>query len=406
MAGCQWPFPASPEPATASLPDEEAAAANGTVLLEGAALVGGDATSVLIEGDTIAALGRDAVGAGRRLDLGGLVLAPGFVELQVNGAAGHDVTREPESIWAVGESLAQFGVTSFLPTIVTSPPGVVAAARAVLAAGAPPGYHGAIPLGLHVEGPFLNPERRGAHDAAHLRPPDPALVTGWSPVSGIRLVTLAPELPGALEIVRSLVGAGIVVSAGHSLATAAEASAGFDAGIRYVTHLFNAMPPLDHREPGLAGAALADSRVTVGLIPDGIHVHPTIIDLAWRLAGPDRFSIVTDAMAGLGMSPGTYQLGDTDVVVEDAARLRDGRLAGSVVGLDRAVRNVAGFTGASVEEVVAAVTSTPARLLGLPDRGTIAVGGRADLVVLTPELEVVATIVGGRIVHTVDDRWA
>ena len=390
-------------------------------MLDGATLVGAGvgvatgagggartATAVLLADGAIAALGDDARDAGgaRRLDLGGLLLAPGFVELQVNGAAGHDLTRDPDAIWAVGESLRQFGVTSFLPTIVTSPPRVVDAARRALAAGAPSGYRGAIPLGLHVEGPFLNPERRGAHDPDLLRPPDPALVVGWSPGSGIRLVTLAPELPGGLEIVRSLVAAGVVVSAGHSLATAGEAAAGFNAGIRYATHLFNAMPPLDHREPGLAGAALADRRVTVGVIADGIHVHPTIVDLAWRIAGADRFSIVTDAMAALGMPPGTYPLGGTEVVVDDAARLRDGRLAGSVVGLDRGVRNVAAFTGASVEEVLAAVTRTPARLLGLRDRGRIAVGARADLVVLTPGLEVVATIVGGRIVHTEDDRWA
>jgi N-acetylglucosamine-6-phosphate deacetylase len=331
----------------------------------------------------------------------GLLAAPGFIELQVNGAAGHDLTADPTSIWAVGAGLPRYGVTAFLPTIVTAPRDVVEAGRRTLLAGPPPGYGGAAALGLHVEGPFIAAERIGAHDPAHRRDPDPAFVAGWSPATGVRLVTLAPELPGALELIAALCGRGIVVSVGHTAATAAEAQAGFDAGARFVTHLFNAMPGLDHREPGPIGAALADPRVTVGLITDGLHVDPLVVDVAWRRSGPGRLAIVTDAIAALGMAPGSYHLGTMDLVVDaTSARLADGRLAGSVISLDAAIRNLRAFTGASVADVIGAVTSTPARLLGLAgQRGVLREGAVGDVVLLTPELEVVATVIRGRVAH-------
>ncbi len=189
-------------------------------------------------------------------------------------------------MWRVGAVLGRFGVSAFLPTLVSPSWPTVARARDALAAGPPESYSGATPLGWHVEGPFLAPSRAGAHDPASLRPPSVEAVAGWSPSTGVRMVTLAPELPGALDVVRVLVANGIVVSAGHSAASYDEAVAGFEAGIRSVTHLFNAMSPLDHREPGLAGAALADDRVTIGLIPDGLHVHPAVVGLVRRIVGP------------------------------------------------------------------------------------------------------------------------
>ena len=197
-----------------------------------------------------------------------------MIDLQVNGAGGHDLTEEPERVWDVAAFLSRYGVTAFLPTLVDPAWSIVDRARTALAAGPPPGFDAATPLGWHVEGPFLNPTRAGAHDPARLLPPAVEPVADWSPATGIRMVTLAPELPGALDVVGALVANGVVVSAGHSAATWAQAKAGFDAGIRCVTHLFNAMSKLDHREPGLPGAALADDRVTIGLIPDGLHVHP------------------------------------------------------------------------------------------------------------------------------------
>ena len=264
-----------------------------------------------------------------------MVVVPGFIDLQVNGAFGKDFTADPTAIWDVAREYARYGVTSFLPTIITSPLDNIAAAQAVVCR-PPAGFRGCEPLGLHVEGPFLNPARKGAHNPDFLRPPTLDAVANWAPQTGVRLVTLAPELPGALEVIRSLAARGVVVSAGHSMATYAEALAGFDAGIRYGTHLFNAMPPLAHREPGLPGALLTDERVAAGFIPDGIHTHPAIIRLAWKQLGPERFSMVTDCMAALGMGPGRHMLGDFEVIVDEtSARLADGTLAGSILSLDQ-----------------------------------------------------------------------
>jgi N-acetylglucosamine-6-phosphate deacetylase len=200
-----------------------------------------------------------------------------------------------------------------------------------------------------------------------LQAPDRGAVADWSPATGVRMATLAPELPGAHAVVEALVANGVVVSAGHSAATFDEARAGFDAGIRSVTHLFNAMSPLDHRDPGLPGAALADDRVTIGLIPDGLHVHPSLVAIVRRAVGPDRLAIVTDAIAALGMGPGQHRLAGRLVDCDEtSARLPGGVLAGSVIGLEQAVSNLAAFTGCTPAEARMAVTTVPERLLGLP----------------------------------------
>ena len=289
-----------------------------------------------------------------------------MIDLQVNGAGGHDLTESPERLWDVAAVLPRYGVTAFLPTLVSPSWSIVDRARAALASGPPAGFEGATPLGWHVEGPFLNPARAGAHDPAALQQPSTRPVADWSPATGVRVATLAPELPGALEVVETLVSNGVVVSAGHSAATWDEARAGFDAGIRSVTHLFNAMAPLDHREPGIAGAALADERVTIGLIPDGIHVHPGLVAVVRRAVGQDRLAVVTDAIAALGMPPGRHRLAGRLVDCDEtSARLPDGTLAGSLLGLDAAVENLAAFAGCSLEEARLAATAVPARLLGL-----------------------------------------
>jgi N-acetylglucosamine-6-phosphate deacetylase len=289
-----------------------------------------------------------------------------MLDLQVNGAGGFDLTEEPGAVWRVGAVLPRFGVTAFLPTLVSPSLATVARAQEALAGGPPDGYAGADPLGWHVEGPFIAPTRSGAHDPARLLLPDAVAVRDWAPGSGIRMVTLAPELPGALDLVRQLTGNGVVVSAGHSAATFDEAIAGFDAGIRAVTHLFNAMAPLDRREPGLAGAALADDRITIGLIVDGLHVHPGLVRIVRRAAGADRLAVVSDAIAALGMPPGAYRLAGRDVVVDEtSARLPDGGLAGCVIGLDEAVRNLADFAAIDLADAARAATDVPARLLGL-----------------------------------------
>ena len=368
-----------------------------------------EGSAVLVEGGRIAAVGPvsevPCPRGARRIEAEGLILAPGFIDLQINGAFGSDFTASPSSIWEVASGLPEYGVTAFLPTIITSPVETLAAAQAAISQVPTPKFKGATPLGLHLEGPFLNEAKRGAHNFSYLRPPDVAIVEHWSPDKGVRMVTLAPELPGTLPIIRALAERGIVVSAGHSMASLEEAQAGIEAGITYGTHLFNAMPSLDHREPGLAGALLVGDGVTVGIIVDGVHLHPDIVKLVWRAKGPGRVSLVTDAMAALGMPPGEYRLSDQNVIVDGlTARLADGRLAGSVLSLDQAVRNLVAFTGSALSEAIATVTSTPACLLGLDgSRGRIAPGYIADLTLLTNDLQVYATIVAGELLFDASD---
>ena len=360
---------------------------------------------VLVDGPRIAAVGQEGEAPAARgateIDTVGLHVTPGFIELQVNGAFGHDFTNDPGTIWTVGAGLPRYGVTAFLPTIITSPLDKVDAGRALMTGGAPAGYRGAIPLGLHAEGPFLNPKRKGAHNANYLRLPTLEAVEGWSPRTGVRLVTMAPELPGALDVIKALTARGIVVSVGHSDASYEEAVAGFDAGARYGTHLFNAQSGLGHREPGVPGALLSDDRVTVGFIADGVHTHRSIIKIACRVLGPHRMSLVTDAMAALGMGPGVHRLGDYDVIVDaTSARLVNNVLGGSILSLDQALRNVVEISGWPIGDVLATMTTTPARLLGLEhERGRIAPGLAADLVLLSPDLRVQKTIVAGDVVY-------
>lgn len=334
------------------------------------------------------------------LDGRGATLAPGLIELQINGGFGSDFTRDPETIWQVGSMLPQFGVTTFLPTVITSPLETIAQATRTVTTGRPADYRGAEPLGLHLEGPFLNPLKKGAHNAKHLRLPEPRLVETWTPANGVRLVTLAPELPGALETITSLARRGVLVSAGHSMANRAEAEAGIAAGIRMGTHLFNAMPALEHRAANLTSVLLTDERVGFGVIADGVHIDPLMADLAWKLRGGRGFVLVTDAVGALGMPPGVSHLGDFDVIVDDrSVRLADGTLAGSILSQDAALRNLMRFTGCALSEAVAAFTAEPARLLGLNDRGQIKAGMRADFVLLDDNLNVLATLVNGEVVY-------
>jgi N-acetylglucosamine-6-phosphate deacetylase len=361
--------------------------------------------AVLVDGGRIVEVG--PVGIVRRpaaaqvIDAEGRALVPGFVELQFNGAFGDDFTDDPSTIWHVAERLPRYGITSFLPTIITSPLETIAAGQSVVAGGQPPGFRGARPLGLHVEGPFLNPEKKGAHNPKYIRVPDAAAVAGWSPATGIRLVTMAPELPGALDVISALSSRGVLMSAGHSNATFEQAVAAFDAGARYGTHLFNAMSALGHREPGLPGALLTDPRPTVGVIADGVHTHRSVIRLAWKALGPHRMNLVTDAMAALGMPPGRHRLGDFEVVVDaTSARLSDGTLAGSILSLDQALRNLIEVAGCALAEALPTLTSTPARAIGLDhERGRIVRGHVADMVLLTVDLRVSATIAEGKLVY-------
>jgi N-acetylglucosamine-6-phosphate deacetylase len=359
----------------------------------------------LVEDGIIAAVGRRGsvirLAEAQVIDGQGLVLAPGMIDLQLNGAFGCDFTGDPASIWAVAARLPCYGVTAFLPTVITSPLEGVTSAMEAFRRRPHAEPVGAIPLGLHLEGPIINPAKKGAHNPAYIRQPQVDSAREWTLQNGVRLVTLAPELPGGLELAAQLLAAGVVVSAGHSLASYEQARTAFDLGVRYGTHLFNAMPALDHRQPGLVGALLEDSRTVAGLIADGIHVHPAMVALAWQARGSRGLNLVTDAISALGMPEGQYQVGGLTVTVDAvSARLQDGTLAGSILTLDQAMRNLMAFSGASLAEVLPVVTSTPARLLGLERKGRIAPGYDADLVLLSLAGRVYLTVVGGKIVYS------
>ena len=334
-----------------------------------------------------------------RWDLDGFRVAPGFCDLQLNGGFGRHFSDDPEAVWEVGSKLPRFGVTSFLACLVSPSSEFIAGAQDVVRNGPPMGYNGARLLGLHLEGPFLNPEKRGAHNPKALAVPKPETAERWSAAEGIRMVTLAPELPGCLDIIPTLVSRGVVVAAGHSAASYEQALAGIQRGVRYGTHLFNAMGELHHRHPGLAGALLDDERITVGIVADGVHVHPSLIRLAWHRVGKNRLNLVSDAMGALGMAPGRYRHYGLDIVVAgDIARLTDGTLAGSTLPLDTALRNLIAFTGCDLADALATVTTTPAALLGLADRqGAVLPGRIADLVILDRDLRVCCTTVNGEV---------
>ncbi len=325
------------------------------------------------------------------------VIVPGFVDLQVNGAAGVDFLRcDLDSLPRAQRYLASTGTTSFLATLVTSPPEQLEAAGRLLAQA---GRHaGAQVVGLHLEGPVLNPSRRGAHDPRWVRlPSDPEVRELYSRLAGIlRLVTLAPELPGAEGLVRWLVENEILVSAGHSDATFEQAQNAFQAGVRMVTHLFNAMRPVHHRKPGLVGAALQEGPWACGIVADGVHVHPAVFRLAYRVLGPDRLVLVTDAISAAGCGVGRFTLGPQEVEVgpDRVPRLADGTLAGSVLRMDQAVANSVRW-GIPPKDAVRMATATPARTLGLLDRGVLRPGARADLCVLV-DYKPVLVVVGGR----------
>jgi N-acetylglucosamine-6-phosphate deacetylase len=322
-------------------------------------------------------------------------VAPGFIDLQINGAHGIDVTTAPTRIPELAVRLPEQGVTAFLPTVITCPADVRQRALAAVAALAP--GTGAVPLGLHLEGPMLSPVRNGAHPEAQLALPSSALIDGWSRDTGVWLATIAPELPGARDVIASLAGRGVVVSLGHTDATAAEFAAGRAAGAAYVTHLFNAMRPFGHRDPGPIGATFADDGVVAGLICDGIHVDPIAVRMAWRALGPGRLNLVTDAVAALGVD-GAATVGSVGVTVDGTGvRNAAGALAGSVLPLDEALRNLVAFTGCTVPDALATVTSTPAAVLGLADRGRLERGLRGDVTVLDDDLRVVETVVGGEV---------
>jgi N-acetylglucosamine-6-phosphate deacetylase len=326
------------------------------------------------------------------------IVAPGFIDLQVNGGFGVEVGERGDAIAHLASQLPATGVTAFLPTLVSSAAELYpVACQAFSASRRCPG---AAPLGLHLEGPFLSPRRAGAHRLSAIENAPPDVFRPFLEQDVLRLATLAPEVEGALDRIRDLREHGVVVSLGHTDASYDQFVRGIEAGATMVTHLYNAMSGFRHREPGAVGAALVDDRVTVGLIADGVHSHPASLRLAVRSKGADGVALVTDAIAGAGMEPGVYQLDGQDILVDDTlAKLPDGKLAGSVLTLDQAVRNVVEWAGASVAEACRMASEAPARVLALGSKGRLVTGFDADLVLLDEALRVLATFRAGRCLY-------
>ena len=351
-------------------------------------------------------------------DFGDCVIAPGYVDLHIHGSAGYDVMDDTtEALPAIEQLLARHGVTSYFPTTVSAPMDATLRALERLAdaienreqndnkkddvKGRP------LPLGIHLEGPFISHARRGVHPAENLLAPKlNTFEQLWQAARGrIRMMTIAPELDGAPEVIAEAARRGVCVSLGHSDADFEAAGRGIAAGARHATHTFNAMRPLghrtedhrteDHRSPGILGAVLTDRRVSADIIADGVHLDPAIVKLFAQAKGPERTVLITDATSATGMPDGRYRLGSFEVDVRDGKCMADGKLAGSVLTMDLAVRNLARFAEWDLPQAIAAASRNPARAARIANKGVLTVGADADFVVLSREGEVLRTFVGG-----------
>jgi len=331
------------------------------------------------------------------IDLSPHVVLPGFIDLQLNGAFGHDITAEPEKLWTIGAQLPRLGITAFLPTVITSEAHQRQAAYAAIQA-RPDGYKGAVPLGLHIEGPALSAARAGTHPCDQLIADAAPLADELTAVAeAVALVTIAPETVNAIRSIERIASSGIVVSLGHTEASASQTVEALKAGASAFTHLFNGMGPIHHRELGAAGTALLHPKAYISLIADGHHLANDTILLIWRLAGPGRICLVTDAVAGMGAQPGVHRIGAVEIRCEDAPRNDNGGLAGALVTMPEAARRLRDVTGATWDEVMAVTSSNQAALLGDAERGRLDAGLRADLVVVDSQLQPVATFIAGEL---------
>jgi N-acetylglucosamine-6-phosphate deacetylase len=363
-----------------------------------------------IEGGRMVSIGSAAQSSNEALRFPSATLASAFFDVHIHGACGHDAMEAtPGALASIGRFLAAHGTATFLPTTVTAPLDAILRSVSALAAlirnprliaECAAGEPIALPVGIHLEGPFLSHLKRGVQPEEHLLAPDPALFDRiFEAAEGqIRLMTLAPELPGALELIAHATRRGVRVSLGHSNATAAETRAAIATGAVSATHTFNAMRPLDHREPGIAGTVLADDSVFAELISDGIHVAPEIVRLWARAKGPARGILVTDSISAAGMPDGEYSLGGFPVQVSGGRATARGVLAGSTLTLDRALENFLAFTGWPLEQALPLLTTNPAALAGLSGQlGSIAVGRSANIVALDPAGRLVASILDGKL---------
>jgi N-acetylglucosamine-6-phosphate deacetylase len=348
------------------------------------------------------------------VDFGEGVIAPGYIDLHIHGSAGYDVMSDSaEALPAIEHLLAGHGVTSYFPTTVTAPMEATLRALERLAHAIEKreterertngsDTRRSVPLGIHLEGPFLSHARRGVHPPEDLLAPTLAMLERlWEAARGrIRMMTIAPELEGATEVIAEAARRGVLVSLGHSDADFEEAERGIASGARHATHTFNAMRPLnhnslDHRNPGILGAVLTDRRVSADMIADGIHLDPAIVKLVACAKGPEQTVLITDGTSATGMPDGRYRLGSFEVEVREGKCMADGKLAGSVLTMDRAVRNLARFAEWDWPQAVAAASRNPARVARIANKGVLAAGADADFVVLNAEGEVLRTFVGG-----------
>jgi N-acetylglucosamine-6-phosphate deacetylase len=373
-----------------------------------------DRPYVLIEDDTIVEIASQSARPIPRgvetVEFRDAILAPGFVDIHIHGGAGHDVmSPDPDGAGALERLLVRHGVTSYFPTTVTGPVEQTLFALDHLAAridqaesDAIPAGSQAQPLGIHLEGPFLSHIRRGVHPPANLASPSLQLFDRfWQAARGrIRFLTIAPELEGAMELIAEASRRGVCVSLGHSNADFKTAQAAVDAGARHATHGFNAMRPLDHRDPGIIGEMLTDRRLSADIIADGVHLNPAIVELFLKAKGIDSAVLITDATAATGMPDGRYRLGSMEVEVKDGRCVSDGRLAGSVLTMDRAVQNVMQFARWDLQPALRLASFNPASVARLTGRGKLEAGGRADIVVLTATGEVKATIARGSVLDS------
>ncbi len=362
---------------------------------------------VLVEGGMIHSVAprdhKEVPSATKVIDLGDAVIVPGFIDIHIHGGAGYDVMRaDAFGFETLEKSLCRHGVTGYFPTTVTAPVDAILSSLERLAneiedAAKRKSSNRAVPLGIHLEGPFISHARRGVHPPANLVPPTIAIFERfWQAARGhIALVTIAPELDGAEEVIAHAARRGVCVSMGHSDASLEAARAGFAAGARHATHTFNAMRPLNHRDPGILGEVLTNPKITADIIADGIHLDPTIVKIFLEAKGPDSAVLITDAISATDMPDGRYLLGEIEVEVKDGKCLANGTLAGSVLTMDRAVRNVMQFAGWDLQRATRLASLNPAHVMGFKNRGRLESGARADFTVLNSKGEVLQTVIGG-----------
>jgi N-acetylglucosamine-6-phosphate deacetylase len=359
---------------------------------------------LIIDGGTVREIGpleTVAVPAGaERIDAAGLIVTPGFIDPHIHGSGGTDVMDGTyESLNAVSRIVIRHGTTAFLPTTVSSPAERLGNAVEKLGASLSKRFDGATPMGIHLEGPFISTTKRGTHKASNIIPPDPDLLEQWirSSNHSIRLLTVAPELEGIDKLLIMAAHSGVTVAMGHSNATFEAARAAADRGVCYAVHTFNAMRAFGHRDPGITGAVLADDRIFAEIIADGIHVDPAVIRTFARSKGKDRVLLVTDAISATDMPDGRYGLGEDNVeVVDGVCRDFEGRLAGSTLTQEIALRNFAGWSGWTFQDALLGLTLNPARALKLEKKGILEPGSDADVAILDKDCRVVMTFVGGR----------